>query len=198
MNIGSNNALTYLRPSSLLSRLFGWLGRCQEAPYDEQYTMHGSRFFDLRLFVNSKNHMVARNGSYTYDLFSLYEILDYFNKRCDVIVRITLDMSLTDDMRSDKQSIIRKFTETCRIIETIYEDVMLCGGYSRFDGSVLYEFTWEKESGLPRIVVPSETSWKYRFVTRYLPFLVGWMNRRYIREYYGQHGYLVLNYVNRR
>ena len=191
MLIGSNNSLTYLRPSNGWFKVLNRLGKCQNIDYADQYAFWGVRLFDFRLSADKNNHIVAKNGDFVYPLYSFYEILDYFNKRADAIVYITLDSY------GDK-SIERKFIEICNIIDTIYEDAMLCGGYRRFDNEKLYHFSWEHNNGMPTMIQPSEWSWKYRFVTKWFPMFIGKLNRKYIEQFKDQHGYLMLNYVNKR
>lgn len=96
MLIGSNNSLTYLRPSSWWSRLFRWFSRCQSATYKEQYEYCGVRLFDLRLYADEHCHIIAKNGNTRYSIFSLYEILSYFDKKGDVIIRISFDVTVSD------------------------------------------------------------------------------------------------------
>ena len=192
--IGSNNTLTYLEPSSWWLKLFRWVGRQQERSYDVQYTFNGVRMYDLRIGVDNNNRLIAKNGNYCYPLNSFYEMLDYFDKREDVTVLITLDMPLS----SCTQSIEAKFKNTCKIVETIYKHIGFCGGYRRCDKNLMYQFDWEKEHGIPTMICPDEWSRAYRFVSRWLPFWVKKFNKMFIDRYNGNDGHLMLNYVNRR
>ena len=192
--IGSNNTLTYLEPSSWWFRVFRWIGRRQERSYDIQYTYCGVRMFDLRIGVDNNNHLIARNGKHCYPLNSFYEMLDYFNKREDVTVMITLDMPLS----SCTQSVEGKFKNTCHVVETIYKHIGFCGGYRRFDKNLVYQFDWEKQHGKPIMICPDDWSRVYKIVSRWLPFWVKKFNKVFINRYKGNDGYLMLNYVNRR
>ena len=94
MLIGSSNSLTYIKPSNVWLGFLARFGKRQEVPYDEQYTYWGVRMFDIRLYVNKHGHAMVKNGKYEYPLYSLYQILDYMNKKGDVSVTITLDAEL--------------------------------------------------------------------------------------------------------
>ena len=80
MLIGSNNSLTYLKPSNIWFRIKAWLVKCQEVDYEEQYTFWGVRYFDFRLYVNNHSHIIVKNDTHEYTLFSFYQVLDYFDK----------------------------------------------------------------------------------------------------------------------
>ena len=92
MFIGSNNSLTHLKPKNKwwFENILN-LGKCQEVDYQIQYLFYGVRLFDFKLFVDHNNHIIVKNGSYEYPMFSFYEILDFLDKKGDAIVLITLD-----------------------------------------------------------------------------------------------------------
>lgn len=182
MLIGSNNTLTYLRPSSWWSKILRF-GKTQEIPYDIQYQFYGVRLFDFRLQVDKNGH-VNHIGE-------LYEMLDFFDKREDVWVRVTLDAPKTDATAE------RRFKDACRIIETIYKNVSLYGGYRQCDKAVLYEFDWEKKNTPLVVVNPLEWSRLYRFISEWLPCLIKRLNRSYMEEYRNRFCFLMLDYVNR-
>ena len=198
MNIGSNNSLTYLTPCCLLLKPLKYWGRCQNREYDIQYNFYGVRLFDFRLFTDKNNHIIIKNGKFEYPMFSFYEILDFLNKKGDVTVLITLDKPKGHETEAQMKGIERKFIEICQMIESIYEDIKFCGGYKREDNTKIYNFTWEEENGLPVMVNPSEWSRLYRFITKWCPTFIGKLNRAYIEKYENEHGFLLLNYVNRR
>lgn len=199
MLIGSNNSLTYLKPSNLFFKIKHWFIRCQEIPYDEQYTFWGVRYFDFRLFVNKHNHIMVKNNAYEYSLFSLYQILDFFDKRGDAVLNVTLDVSFADHMASNYQRVEDKFKEVCHVIDSIHHHIVFLGGDRKFDGKVVYKFK-KRESNYDNFEVISPAEWSpvYRFVSRWLPFLIGGLNRKYIEKFKDKHVFLVLNYVNRR
>lgn len=197
MLIGSNNSLTYLKPSNICLRIKSWLARCQEVDYEEQYTLWGVRYFDFRLYVNKHNHIIVKNNTYEYAIFSFYQILDYFDKRGDVVVNVTLDTSLDDHMKHSYPRIEQKFKDICHIIDSIHHHVEFRGGHRKFDGKVLYKFK-ERTNPYPlEAVFPAEWSPMYRFVTKWMPFLVRRFNRKYMDQFKDKHVFLVLNYVNR-
>ena len=198
MNIGSNNSLTYLEPSNIWFNPLKYLGRCQNKKYDIQYDFYGVRLFDFKLFVDKNNHISIKNGKYEYSMFSFYEILDFLNKKEDVTVLITLDEPIGNESTERIKAIINKFRETCNIIEIIYEHINFCGGYRQDNKEKIYEFTWEKQNGLPIMINPSEWSRMYRLVSKWFPVFIGKLNRKYIKQYENERGFLLLNYVNRK
>ena len=195
MLIGSNNSLTYLRPSSWWSKVFKWFGKCQSSTYIGQYEHCGVRLFDLRLYADEHCHIIARNGNFRYSIFSLYEILSYFDKKGDVTVRISFEATLSDLINdSEYRRIEEKFIQICKIIESIYPNINYFGGYRRYDNKVLYEFRYETENGTPNIIDITRNSWLYRK----LPILSSIRNRYNIKKYEKQDGFLLLNFVDRR
>jgi len=196
MFIGSNNSLTYLKPQNKWFKNVFHFGRCQNIDYEDQYTYYGVRLFDFRLFVDKNNHIIVKNGSYEYSIFSFYEILDYLNKKGDVIVLVTLESPHIYYTKEMIKAIENKFKETCRIIETIYEGIMFCGG-TREDNK-LYSFDWEEKHGMPTIINPHDWSRLYRLITKWCPMFIGKLNKQYIERYENEYVYLMLNYVNRR
>ena len=195
MLIGSNNSLTYLRPSSWWSRLFRWFSRCQSATYKEQYEYCGVRLFDLKLYADEHCHIIAKNENTKYSIFSLYEILSYFDKKGDVTIRISFDVTVSDMVNdSEYNRIEEKLVNTCKIIETIYPNINYFGGYRTCDGKLLYKFRYETENGIPNIIDKANCSWLYRK----LPILSCFRNRYNIKKYKKEDGFLLLNFVDRR
>lgn len=198
MIIGSNNSLTYLEPCCFWLKPFKYFGRCQEREYDIQYDYCGVRLFDFRLYADRNNHIIIKNGNYEYPSVSFYEILDFLNKKGDVIVLLTIDDLYTYESAARIKAIDNKFIEICNIIEVIYKNIGFCGGYRQGDRTKLYHFVWESKNGTPVMVNPSKWSRLYRFVTKWCPFLISKLNRKYIAQYENEYGYLLLNYVNRK
>ena len=195
MLIGSNNSLTYLRPSSWWSRVFKWFGECQSSTYIQQYEYCGVRLFDLRLYADEHCHIIVRNRNFRYSIFSLYEILSYFNKKGDVTVRISFEATLFDLINDSEYSRIEeKFVQICKIIESIYPNINYFGGYRSYDNKVLYKFRYEAENGAPNIIDITVNSWLYRK----LPILSSIRNRYHIKKYEKEDGFLLLNFVDRR
>lgn len=198
MIIGSTNSLTYSRPSSWWHNMLWWRTRHQEVDYELQYRFYGVRLFEFKLYVNKNKRIVVRSENAIYSIFSFYEILDFFNKMGDVTLLITLNETLDEYMLDYNHAIEKKFIESCRIMETIYKDIMFCGGYREYDEKQLYEFEWEKKNGMPNILAPDDWSVAYRFVQKWCPFLLKKLNRYYIKKYEYFKGFLMLSYVNRR
>ena len=174
------------------------MARCQEIPYDGQYNFWGVRYYDLRLYVNKNNHIMAKNSVYEYSLFSLYEILDYFDKRGDVVVKVTLDATMENFMSNEYKRIENKFKDICYIIDGIYKNVIFTGGTRLFDNRQIYTFKPRKSNYRDmKVISPVEFSPVYRFVSKWMPFLIDRLNRKYIEKFRDKRVFLVLNYVNR-
>lgn len=198
MLLGSTNSLTYTRPSNWWHNMLWWRTRRQEVDYELQYRFYGVRLFEFKLYVNKNKRIVVRSGNAIYSIFSFYEILDFFNKMGDVTLLITLNETYDEYMSDYNYAIEKKFIESCRIMETIYKDIMFCGGYREYDEKQLYEFEWEKKNSMPNILAPDDWSVAYRFVQKWCPFLVKKFNKYYIEKYDNFKGFLMLSYVNRR
>jgi hypothetical protein len=198
MLIGSSNSLTYTKPSNVWLGFLARFGKSQEVPYDEQYTYWGVRMFDIRLYVNKHGHAMVKNGKYEYPLYSLYQILDYMNRRGDVSVIITLDAEFRDRMMESYAGVEDKFKEICNILDTIYKDIFFFGGTRKFDNKLLYEFRKREDCNMTDTIYPEDWSPIYRFVSKWMPFLIGKMNNMYIKKFKDKHVFLMLNYVNRR
>lgn len=196
MLLGSNNTMTYLSPSNWWAKIFRFIGKCQNLNYEDQYKYQGVRLFDIRLYVSPRNkHIVARNGKILYDLFSLFNVFSFFNKMGDVTVRVSLDITMEERMcNNDYDAIKTKFISTCNMLETVYPDIMYIGGYKTYDKSRLYTFKYEKEHGEPLIIDECNRKW-YDWV---FPFIVARKNREMIERYENEHGFLLLNFVEKR
>lgn len=195
MLIGSNNSLTYLRPSSWWSKIFRWSNKCQSANFQEQYDYCGVRLFDLRLYADEHCHIIAKHGNTKYTIFSLYEILSYLDKKKDVTVKLTFEATEWDII-SDMEyiRIEEKFINTCNILETIYPNIKYIGGRRAYDNKKLYCFEYEEKNGTPNIIDMANNIWLYRV----FPILSSLRNRRNIRKYEKKDEFLLLNFVDMR
>lgn len=195
MLVGSNNSLTYLEPSSSWLKVFKFFGRCQVSDYQRQYSYGGARLFDIRLSVNRLNHIIVKNGVFSYEVFSLYEVFDFFNKQGDVKVHISFDVNGDECCDNEYKSMERKFIEYCRIIETIYGDIMFYGGERLFDGKIVYSFKKEETEGKPLVFNAHESSLLYRIASVISSKLTKRMNEKYKEKYGRLYGYLLLNHI---
>ena len=96
------------------------------------------------------------------------------------------------------QLVENRFKETCKIIESIYENIAFYGGYSHYNYETLYRFSWLDTHEMPIIIKPYNASRLYRFITKWCPMFIGKLNREYIKRFENKNVYLMLNYVNRR
>jgi len=198
MILGSNNSLTYLEPSNWWFEIGQYFAKRQEKSVEVQYTYYGVRYFDFRLYVDEFNQIIAKHNYTKYSLFSFYEVLDFFNKKGDAIVEITLDVTIEERISDNYQRVEKKFIEVCNTINHIYEDICFVGGTRDIDDKRLYYFDWEKNNKIPEIVNPAKWSEFYRFISKYFPMFIYRLNKKYIDEYKDKNVILVLNYVNRK
>ncbi len=195
MLIGSNNSLTYLRPSSWRSKIFRFFNKCQSANFKEQYDYCGVRLFDLRLYADIHCHIIAKNGNTKYPIFSLYEILSYFDKKGDVTVRLTFEATEWDASADIEYSRIEeKFTHTCKVLETIQPNIKYFGGRRANDNKKRYKLDCEEKNGTPNVIDIANDTWLYRT----FPILSALANRRNIRQYEKNAGFLLLNFIDMR
>jgi hypothetical protein len=193
MLIGSNNSLTYLRPSSWWSKIFRLFNKCQTANFKEQYDYCGVRLFDLKLYADEHCHMVGKNGFVKYPIFSLYEILSYLDKKGDVTIRITFEATEWDaNADIEYERIEKKFIHICNILETIYPKIKYFGGRRAYDNKKLYSFKYEERYGAPNIIDVANSTWLFRT----FPILSSLTNRRNIKKYEKEEGFLLLNFVD--
>ena len=126
MTIGSNHSMTYLKPTKWWMNLLLPIYRHQSVSIFDQYEMYGVRYFDLRItFDETTGHAVFKSGKVMFRTFSLYEILNFLEKRGDTFVRFSLEEDSTKET-----SKVEKFVKLCHIIEEIYP----------IDHKVLYSF----------------------------------------------------------
>lgn len=186
MGIGSNNSLSYLTPNGFWSKVFRWFNRCQSKQIQSQYIYGKARFFDIKLDVNKYNRITVKN----YNIFSLYEIFDFFNKMGNAIVYITFDAD--KDMYSENDYKIKKekFAYYCGQIESIYQNIKFCGGKNNFDGETLYKF----KNPTPKIYNPTNDFLKYKIATCISPKWTKKLNEKII-ENYKDYDYILLNHI---
>ena len=143
--IGSLNSMTFLKPFSIWKKPFAWLNRCQVAGIEAQYELYNVRAFDLHIyFVGEKERAIFKHGNVEYYTFSIFEILNYLDKKGDVYVRLVLE----EDCDDKSQSIERRFKSYCKNVETIYKNTKFFGGYRECDSFVLYNFKEQRPEGL--------------------------------------------------
>lgn len=139
--IGSLHTMSYLKPYTWWNKLFAWLKRYQKYSIEEQYEKYNVRAFDIHLyFVGENNKTVFKNGSITYNTFSVYEVLNYLNMQENVYVRIVLEDTSPNKPKlvlAEKES---RFYDYCGKIEQLYSNIKFFGGYREFDSKKIYHF----------------------------------------------------------
>lgn len=164
---GTFNSMSYLEPISKWARRFSFLFRTQNKTYVEQYDIYGVRLFDLHIRFNDKNHAVFCIGKKELHTFSFYEVLNYFQKKGDCVIRIVLDLSRNELYHQGLINQKKRFYEFCNIVEQLYPDMQLCGGQCLADNDQIHLFKWEHLNGVVKIAedfLPAEQ-------TRYKKFL---------------------------
>lgn len=150
--VGSHNTMSYLKPTGFWSRTFRFMTRCQRKTYKEQYFEYGARVFDLRLFFNDSGRCYFKHDAVEFETFSVFEVLDFFNRQGNCTVRILLEETKAESKKRNIEFIEGRFKTICHIIEETYQFVKFFGGERKFDWQKLYEFKYEKENGCPRII----------------------------------------------
>jgi hypothetical protein len=113
-------------------------------------------------------------------------------------VTITLDAEFRNRMMESYAGVEDKFKEICNILDTIYEDIFFFGGTRKYDNKLLYKFRKREGCNMTDTIYPEEWSPIYRFVSKWMPFLIGRMNNMYIKKFKDKHVFLMLNYVDKR
>lgn len=100
--IGSHNSFTFLQADKWYFNLFSFLWRCQTIDIYDQYK-EGVRFFDIRVFWDSKSHLwrpchgKCNFNGYSWE--SLDEIITFTGSRFkDTKYRIVLEKGNNDDI----------------------------------------------------------------------------------------------------
>lgn len=191
MLIGSNNTLTYLEPCGYWFKVFKFLGKKQSRDYRDQYTYGGCRYFDFKLTVAKNNRITVRNRCFIYNIFSIYEVMDYLNKMGDTIAHVSLDVTASEWVDDTTKTKENKFKDYCRTLETIYENIRFCGGDRIFDGENLYQF----KNTSPSVFIAEKESIWYKLASMVSPKITRWLNDKYKKKYSSLHNIILLNHV---
>lgn len=90
--IGSHNALSYLPPKGLTSKLFNKWAKCQEVDYAAQYNL-GVRYFDVHIkFKNNELVIVHNKVTYKGGEDVLKALFSFMNLKKDCYLRLLLDV----------------------------------------------------------------------------------------------------------
>jgi hypothetical protein len=115
--LGSHNALSYLSPKGLKSKLLNKWAKCQEISYMDQYSV-GVRYFDIHIkFEKNKPVVVHNNVTYKGDEKFLDQVFGFFNNMKDCYVRLLLDVR-SKPKDADKQ--VSLFTNYIESIQKKY------------------------------------------------------------------------------
>lgn len=90
--IGSHNALSYLQPQGLKSKILNNWAKCQEMAYISQYNC-GTRYFDIHIkFEKNKPIIVHNKVVYKGGEDTIKQVLSFLNIKRDCYVRWLLDI----------------------------------------------------------------------------------------------------------
>lgn len=90
--LGSHNALSYLSPKGLKSKLLNTWAKCQEVDYAAQYNL-GVRYFDVHIkFEKGKPTIVHNAVTYKGGADTLKALFCFMNIKKDCYLRLLLDV----------------------------------------------------------------------------------------------------------
>ncbi len=107
--IGSHNALSYLSPKGLKSKLLNKWAKCQEVSYMDQYTA-GARCFDVHIkFEKNQPVIVHNNVTYKGGKEILTQMLGFFNNMGDCHIRWGLDIRKKPKDANNQVTLFKKY-----------------------------------------------------------------------------------------
>lgn len=107
--LGSHNALSYLSPKGIKSKLLNKWAKCQEVSYIDQYNK-GVRYFDIHIkFDKNKPVIVHNNVTYKGGEDLLKQVFGYFNVQKDCYVRLLLDVRSKPKDADNQVSLFKRY-----------------------------------------------------------------------------------------
>ena len=93
MKFMTHNSWTFMRPKTILGKVFNVMARCQSKSIQEQYELYEVRMFDLRIRLNKGQPIIA-HGLFEYEnsVEQIEKDLSYLNNKDDVYVRVFLEV----------------------------------------------------------------------------------------------------------
>ena len=131
---GSFNKMTYLRPCGFMNRIRCFFKKHHTADIYVQYEIYNIRTFDLHIDFTRTNRSQFKYDGIPYETFSVYEVLNFLEKKGDTQVRLVFESGKHE---TDKE---KKFCEYCNVLEKIYKNIHFFGGYRECDSRQLYAF----------------------------------------------------------
>lgn len=131
---GSLNSTNYLKPYGFFNKIKLFFKNHHTADIQVQYNIYGIRVFDLHIDFTYTGRAFYRYDGVTYETFSIYDVLNFLEKKGDTIVCITLE----DKFKSHKKEV--RFKEYCKVIEKLYPNIKFFGGNRAHDMKSLYKF----------------------------------------------------------
>lgn len=131
---GSLNTMNYLKPQGFINKVRAFFKTRHSANLKTQYEVYLAKAFEFCIDFDKNGKAFFKYDGISYETFSIYEYLNYLDKKSGALVRITLDDST---LSIDKE---KKFIEYCSTIDQIYKHVTFTGGYRVNDFRHLYKF----------------------------------------------------------
>ena len=122
--------MNYLKPCGFLNNLKCYFRKHHTADIRTQYEIYSIRTFDFHIDFTNTDRAYFKYDGISYETFSVYEVLNYLNKKGDTQVRIVFEGKNKD----------ARFCSYCAIIEKIYPNIYFFGGYRAHDLKELYSF----------------------------------------------------------
>lgn len=122
--------MNYLKPYGFLNNLKCHFRKRHTADIRTQYEIYSIRTFDFHIDFTKTDRAYFKYDGISYETFSVYEVLNYLNKKGDTQVRIVFE----------GKNKVARFCSYCAIIERIYPKIHFFGGYRAYDLKELYSF----------------------------------------------------------
>jgi hypothetical protein len=103
---GSLNTMDYLEPHGFINKIKSHFRKHKTASIQTQYDVYNVRAFDLHIDFTDTGKAYFKYCGVAYETFSIYEVLNYLNKKGDTQVRMVFE-------GKDKEN---RFREYCNII----------------------------------------------------------------------------------
>ena len=146
---GSLSTMNYLEPQGFFDKLRAFFKTRHTANLKTQYEIYGARAFEFRIDFDKAGRTFFKYGGIKYETFSIYEYLNYLDKKGNTMVKILLE---DDDRNIEKE---KKFKEYCSTIEKIYQNIAFTGGYRTCDLRLIHRFKY--------VIYSESIDWKEKF-----------------------------------
>ena len=129
--------MSYKKPKQWYLRLMKFFARCQTKTWKEQIEELGTGCLDFRLYWKD-GELEYRHGCFRYDASDFWEVLDYCNQKKGMYIRVSLEHRKKKE--EAPEDLVKKFQETCEIMQHSYQDITFFGGRNMGTWTKLYDF----------------------------------------------------------